>query len=75
MERLCYSISARGAEWVIATPAPWPNALAQEFSTREEAVVIASIAAQLEWEHTGQPTCVCVRERTTGDRTVECTYG
>jgi hypothetical protein len=75
VDRLCYSISARGAEWVISTPAPWPNALAQEFSNREEAIVIATIAARLEWEHTGTATCVCVRDRAAGNKTVECTFG
>ena len=75
MDRLCYRISPQQRNWIVVTAAPWPDALAQEFSSREEALEIATIAARLAWEHGGQPTCVCIRERASGDNRLAFQFG
>ena len=62
MDRLCFEITHLDGRWEVRTRAPWPDALAQQFSSRDEAVGVASIAARVEWEHSRRPTCVCVRD-------------
>jgi hypothetical protein len=75
LDRLCYRVSFCKGTWIVDTSAPWPDALSFEFSTREEAVQIASIAAQLAWEQGAQPTCVCVRESNRGQTLLACRFG
>lgn len=75
MERQCYSVSPQQRNWIVVTSAPWPDALAREFSSREEALEIASIAARLSWERGGHPTCVCIRERSSGEMRLACQFG
>jgi hypothetical protein len=75
VDRLCYRISPQQKNWIVVTTAPWPDALAQEFSSREEAVEIATIAARLAWEQAGQPTCVCIRDFSSENQRLACQFG
>jgi hypothetical protein len=75
MGRLYYSIAHTGASWKVTTEAPWPDALAREFSSREEALAVAEIAAAVEWKNSGVPTGVCVTDPATCRSSVEVTFG
>lgn len=74
MDRLCFDIVLLGGRWQVQTLAPWPDALAQQFDSRDEALAVASIAARVEWEHSQRPTCVCLRDAA-GLRRQECAFG
>jgi hypothetical protein len=75
MERLCYQVCPHGQWWEVRTTGPWPDALERLFSTREEAVTIAAIAAEVEWKQTLRPTCVCGRDPESGELLLEAAYG
>jgi hypothetical protein len=75
MDRLCYCIELAGGRWRVRTVAPWPSALAREFSSCEEAVGVATIAARIEWERGQRPTCVCIRGGPTEEPRVALEFG
>ena len=75
MERLFYSVYQSGKNWAVSTIAPGPDALAREFSTRTEAITVATIAARIEWEHLQTPTGVFLKDSLTGEVSVEVVFG
>jgi hypothetical protein len=75
MTRLYYSIVQTGIFWTVRTEASWPDALSREFSSQEEALAVATIAARIEWKNSGSPTGVCVTNPATGHSSVEAEFG
>jgi hypothetical protein len=73
VDRICYRIAAVGGQWQVLTSAPWPDALARSFASREEALAVATIAARVEWMHKRTPTCVCVADGS--DARIEQLFG
>lgn len=75
MDRLCYTVRPSGPLWEVRTEAPWPDALVRWFSSREEAITVATIAAKVEWKQGRRATCVCSTDPKTGQMLVEATFG